>query len=252
MQQHPHQRKTSQQPVPPSRPERDEASGNRRFGPRRRDRFARSAASDAALNGPDVPVEEKAAELDGDSGRDNQTVFIDEDQIETVGDEERTLDVPVYEGSLEAEGAGFQSEHLESLTDLELREGETDDPRIAAEEGLTYIPPTDPPIVPSDDLQDAEIASGFGMTSQSDPYDESHHDELLYAEDEFSARIRDALRADAQTADFADRIRIETEAGRVILRGTVDTIDDTDNAAAVAEEVEGVTEVIDRMRVRGL
>ncbi len=250
MQQHPHQHKKPQRAVPPTRPQR-ELPQSRRFGARRRE-TPDPAASDPALNGPDVPLEEKVAELAGDSGRDNQTVFIDEDQIELVGDEEADLDVPVYEGELEAEGARFGAEHLEALTDQELRDGETDDPSVAAEEGLTYIPPTDPPIVPSDDLQGAEIAAGFGSTSQADPYAASHHDEALYAEDEVSARVRDALRADAQTADFAERLSIDTEGGRVILRGTVDSIDDTDAAAAVAEEVEGVTEVIDRLRVRGL
>ncbi len=193
----------------------------------------------------------QAAELSGDSGRDRQTVFIDENQIEVVGSEER-LDVPVYEGDLEAEGAGYDVEHLESLTDDELRDGETDDPMVAAEEGLTYVAPTDPPVYPGDDPSGPEVAAGFGSTAQSDPFDESHHDELLSPEDEVTARVRDALRADASTSDFADRLGIDSEGGLVVLRGLVDSIDDTDNAAAVAAGVEGVSEVVDQLEVRGL
>lgn len=208
-------------------------------------------ASDPALNPPDVPGEEKSAELEGDEGRDNQTVFFQADQIETVGGR-GDLDVPVYQGELEAEGGSYGVEQLESLTETELREGETDDPSVAAEEGLTYVPPTDPPVYASGEGEGLEIAAGFGSTSLDEPFDASHHDELLYSEDEMTARLRDALRADASTVDIADTLEIETEGGRVILRGLVDSIDDADDAVAVAEEVEGVTEVLDRTRVRGL
>ena len=34
---------------------------------------------------------------------------------------------------------------LDEATDSELRDGETDDPLVAIEEGQTYVPPTDPP-----------------------------------------------------------------------------------------------------------
>jgi hypothetical protein len=175
--------------------------------------------------------------LSGDD-RDSQTVFFTQDQVASVGSEE-DLDVPIDEGALEAEGGQYGVERLESLTETELRDGETDDPNIAAEEGLTYVAPTDPPFRTSDGPD--------GI-----PFDEDHHDDPLYAADEVTARVREALRADAATTEFADQVHISTAAGRVILSGTVDTIDDTDEAAAVAERVVGVTEVEDRMRVRGL
>ena len=56
-----------------------------------------------------------------------------------------------------------------------LRDGETDDPIAAAEEGLSYVPPTDPPIQPLDEP---------GAMEETD----------------LAGRIRDALRADAATA----------------------------------------------------
>ncbi len=67
-----------------------------------------------------------------------------------------------------------------------------------------------------------------------------------------TARVRDALRADASTSLYADRVRIDTEGGVVVLRGEVEDVDDTDAIASVAEQVEGVTEVRDELRVRGL
>ena len=171
--------------------------------------------------------EATAESLSGDD-RDNQTVFFTQDQVGSVGSE-HDLDVPIDEGALVAEGGQYGVERLESLTETELRDGETDDPNIATEEGMTYLAPTDPPVRTSDEPGGIEIAS-----------------------DEVTARVQDALRADAATTEFAGQIHVYTLAGRVILSGTVDTIDDTDEAAAVAEQVVGVTEVEDRMRVRGL
>ena len=78
---------------------------------------------------------------------------------------------------------------------MELRDGETDDANVASEEGLTYIPPVDPPVVPDpDDPQGARIASGFGLSAEDEPYDLSHHSALLSSEDEMVERIREALR----------------------------------------------------------
>ena len=66
------------------------------------------------------------------------------------------------------------------------------------------------------------------------------------------ARVREALRSDSLTSDYADRIAIATRDDRVVLRGVVDDIDDTDNLVAVAQRVSGVTEVIDALSVEGL
>ena len=138
------------------------------------------------------------------------------------------------------------------LTELELRAGETDDPRVAAEEGLTYVAPSDPPVVPSDDDRGIRIAAGFGSTALDEPYDEDHHADLVPEDDEMSARVREALRADATTSDYADRVAIATRGGRVILRGVVDDIDDTDNLVAVAQRATDVIEVVDELEVEGM
>ena len=66
---------------------------------------------------------------------------------------------------------------LDSAHSRGLREGETANSDIAAEEGQTWVPPVDPPDVgDSDDT--ADVAD----------------------DDEMSARVREALRADAATA----------------------------------------------------
>jgi hypothetical protein len=96
----------------------------------------------------------------------------------------------------------------------------------------------------------AEIASGLGVSALDEPYDEWHHSSFLPDDDEVSARGREALRADSSTWQYADTIAIETHDGMVILRGMVDDLIDNDNLLAVASNVAGVTEVVDALQVR--
>ena len=121
----------------------------------------------------------------------------------------------------------------------------------AIEEGMTYVPPIDPPIVPGG-YQNAQIASGLGVSALDEPYDQDHHSSFLSSDDEISGRVREAFRADSSTTQYVNRIAIEARDGVVTLRGVVDDLLDSDNLLAVAEYVDGVEEVIDELRVRGL
>jgi hypothetical protein len=140
---------------------------------------------------------------------------------------------------------------VEWLNETELREGETDDPLEATEEGLTYVPPVDPPVVPGEDGE-PEIASGFGDSALSEPYDQDHHSELLPTDDEVSDRVREAIRAESATSEYADTVEIETAGGIVRLRGVVADLVDEENLVDAAERVTGVTEVIDELEVEGI
>jgi len=60
------------------------------------------------------------------------------------------------------------------------------------------------------------------------------------------------LRADSSTTQYVGHIAIEVSGGTVTLRGHVDDLTDSDNLLAVAEYVDGVEEVVDELRVRGL
>jgi BON domain-containing protein len=213
---------------------------------------SRDPATNTPLNPPDVPVEQKQRELEGDRPRDQQAAYIDQSDTDSLGEITST---DVYEGELAAgvnDDLPNDPEDLEMLTELELRAEETDDPMKAVEEGFAYVPPIDPPIVPGEGLQNAEIASGLGVSALDEPYDADHHGSFLSADDEMSARVREALRTDSSTTQYADRLGITTRDGVVILRGVVDDLLDSDNLQAVAGYVEGVTEVVDELRVRGL
>jgi heterodisulfide reductase subunit B len=74
----------------------------------------------------------------------------------------------------------------------------------------------------------------------------------LKNDDELRARVREALRADSSTSQYASKIAISVRDGVVTLRGIVDDLVDSDNLLAVAEYVEDVDEVVDELRVRGL
>jgi hypothetical protein len=175
--------------------------------------------------------------------RRDETYFT-EDEVEHSGElTETELD----------EGQSEQPVALEGLADEELREGETDDPSVAAEEGLAWVPPIDPPVV-ADEEEPAgvRVAAGFGLASDDEPFDDDHEDELLSPGDELNDRIRDALRADAATSRFADSLIIGRRDGTVVVRGVVDDIEDSDNVAEVISKVPGVTEVVDETEVAAL
>lgn len=204
------------------------------------------------LNGPDPDEDqEKLDQLMGNRTADDQgTAVISAEFVDGLGE---LRDTQQYLGEVEA-GVNADlpddPESLELLTELELREDETDDAFTASDEGMTYVPPIDPPTVPSASFQDAEIASGFGVSALDEPFDQDGHGSFELNDDEIVARVYEALRADSATSAYANRVRIEVEEGVVTLRGEVSDLDDSDNLTAVAGYVEGVVDVIDELRVR--
>jgi hypothetical protein len=184
-----------------------------------------------ALQGEEMPVDQDAVLEPGEFEAPRQPTLTELDRGES---------------SPEPELIGNETEIFDGLSLDELREGETDDPEVAAEEGLTYVPPSDPPFhTDPADPDGFEIAAGMAVDALAEPYDADHPSSLLPDELELTARIRDALRADAATTNLADRLIIGTRGSTVVVRGIVDDIDDSDAIAEVIERVDGVDEVID-------
>lgn len=209
-------------------------------------------STNAPLNPPDVPTEEKVRQLEGERPVEDQAAYIDASDTDDLGEISET---DIYEGELEAgvnDDLPNDPDQIEMLTEQELRDEETDDPMEAIEEGYAYTPPTDPPTVPSDNYDGAEIASGFGNSSLDEPYDANHHDQFTSDDDEMTDRVREALRADSSTTAYADRIAIAVRNNVVTLRGVVDDLTDAENLQAVAGYVEGIEDVIDETTVRGM
>lgn len=223
---------------------------------RGRQRPSSDPSTDTPLNPPDVPLEDKQRELEGRRTSDQGgTAYFDQSEIDGLGELTATdvQDEADLEGGEDDDLPG-DNESLEMLTEQELRDGETDDPLEAIQEGFTYVPPIDPPTVPTETGMDGDamMANGYSVSALDEPYDEDHHQVFMPGDDEMTARIREALRADSSTTEYASRLAIETRRGIVTIRGQVDDLIDSDNIIAVAEYVEGVSEVVDELEVRGM
>lgn len=59
--------------------------------------------------------------------------------------------------------------------------------------------------------------------------------------------VRRELREDAATTDL--ELEVEVRDGVAYLRGTVQDLVDSDNAAAVASRIPGVVDVVDELRI---
>jgi hypothetical protein len=193
----------------------------------------------------DLPPEDVQALL-GEEPPAEQDAVIDPDEFAEVPE---TTDTERYLGEPDRP----RDRTFVSVDDLAgVRDGETDDPYVASDEGLAYVPPMDPVVRASDDPEGVEIASGPGESALDDPYDDSHRSGDLSAEGDLTARIREALEADAATSELADRIAIAVVGRVAVLRGTVDGIDDGDTLVEVASRVGGIDEVRDETEVAGL
>jgi BON domain-containing protein len=193
---------------------------------------------------------EEVAALEGTPPLADQDAFVEPHEIEHP---DEPTDTERYEGDGVVAPQPLSAGIFDELTRLDDRPGETDDPNVAAEEGETWVPPIDPPVVADATSPDGmTVAAGFGSTALDEPFDADHHSSLLPVEDEVTARVREALLADARTSRLAGRVAVETDGGTVTVAGVVDDLEDGDLLAEVASAVTGVTEVVDRTEVEGL
>ncbi len=180
------------------------------------------------------------------------TAYFDAEDVERL---EGITMTDVYEGDTDVnqERVEGNAERFDLLVERELREGETDDAMEAVQEGLTYVPPIDPPITfDHDDPESIEVATGTDISARDPKFAESGLDTAHMAEDDMRALVRRSLRDDSSTSHLADRLSIAVINGTVIIRGEVDDIDDTDNIVSVVSDIPGVQEVRDQTIVRGL
>ena len=167
-----------------------------------------------------LPLEDEIEALQGEEPPADQDAVVSREEIED--EEERT----------------FSEYEAGAPVNPDLRAGETDDPLVAIEEGLTWVPPTDPPVVPAP-----------GDPDQIEVPGSADQDE---AEGSVNAQIREALRADAATSALADRVEIAVIGSTAVIRGRVDGPEDGDAIVEIASEVDGIDEVRDETEVAGL
>lgn len=124
----------------------------------------------------------------------------------------------------------------------------TTDPQEAAAEAEPYFPPTDPVVRPSTGDQQLTVVGGFEATSMDGLGGETGFD--VRNDDDLAQAVHRELTEDALTADLT--IRIGVAEGVVLLRGEVPTLEDAENAEAVASRVGGVREVREELTIPGL
>ncbi|MFW6074799.1 MAG: BON domain-containing protein [Chloroflexota bacterium] len=146
------------------------------------------------------------------------------------------------EDSIEIADIEFDPGSLEYLASLENGVDVTDDPMLAASEGLVYFPPTDPPVIPGGDEEGAEVGAGFSSSVTEDEEEET--DEYPPDDEELIERVRHALRTNPITSER--QLFVSARRGTVVITGVVQDAAEADTAANVADQVPGVQFVIDR------
>jgi hypothetical protein len=128
----------------------------------------------------------------------------------------------------------------------------TIDPEEAAEEGIPYFPPTDPMVRPDSGPEKLAMINGFSPTSVDDFGDAGDGAGGLVpqGDEQLADDIRRELREDALTVELAVDVQVRNSV--VYLRGVVETLDDAENAEAVAARVPGVESVVEQLEVLNL
>ncbi len=112
--------------------------------------------------------------------------------------------------------------------------------------GDVFFAPTDPVLRAGADGQ-PEVLGGFSPTA--DIPEPARSSDGRIGDEAIADAVRDALALDASTADLT--LTVDVAGAVVRLRGTVDSIEDGENAEAVASAVSGVTEAIDETEIAG-
>jgi hypothetical protein len=169
----------------------------------------------------ELPLDD-VIEIQGDSVPVDQDGILDPDELEHERSATRT-ELDAGYTIPDRAYAGGQESTLDDLDLDDLRDGETDDPGVASQEGLTYIPPTDPPAVSDEEAVGSDV----------------------------NVRIREALRADSQTSVLEDRLIVGTRGSVAVIRGVIDDVDDSDSIIEVVSRVRGISDVVDETELAG-
>lgn len=124
----------------------------------------------------------------------------------------------------------------------------TTDSEVSAAEAVPFFPPTDPVVRSVEPPDELEVVGGFAPTAMDEQNEEIPRDRI--PDDEIARHVLQELREDATTTDLT--IHVGVVRGVVTLRGDVPTLEDAENAEAVAGRVEGVAEVREALTVAGL
>ena len=130
--------------------------------------------------------------------------------------------------------------------------GDTDDPLVAVEEGVPYVPPSDRVL---SDVRADEAGPDLAGTAPSDAGELELDDAVQFGggtprDGQLRSDVVSALRASEIAS--GERLRIAVDGDTVTVSGVVESVDILDEVLAIVGDVPGVGEVIDEVRVPGI
>ena len=131
--------------------------------------------------------------------------------------------------------------------------GVTDDPLVAVEEGVPYVPPSDRVL---SDVRADEGGPDVAGTAPTDAEELGREEAIqpetgeLPRDGELQMDVIEALRASEIAA--GERLSIAVDGDTVTVRGEVESVDILDEVLGVVGDVPGVTDVVDEVRVPGI
>jgi hypothetical protein len=130
--------------------------------------------------------------------------------------------------------------------------GETDDPMVAQEEAVAWVPPLDRVI---SDARPEEGGRDVAGTAGDDAEELEREDDVQpYGrqprDGELLADVLEALRDSDVPA--GERLRLAARGSTILVRGEVESVDVLDEILGLIGDVPGVDEVIDEVDVRGV
>jgi len=153
------------------------------------------------------------------------------------------------ESDQEADEFAEEDMIVERLEDLEPDDDLTTDELEATEEGIPYRAPSDPPVLPSDDLEGVDIAAGFAPSvEETYPDSEEVPQRVEMGDLELQQHVCTVLRENSETAHLTD-IEVLVTRGIVVLRGPVSDEQDIAIVDEIVSDLDGVRAVRNELRV---
>lgn len=156
--------------------------------------------------------------------------------------------------NLEREGEPYRDAGLQEVNLDQVGTGEDVEPDFVDSIGTTdvmestsenepFFPPTDPVVVPTArEKEGIKVIGGFAPTADDNLSEPLGHPPKIYqTDDELAEDVQLALLRDASTSNLDIRVLVRN--GIVYLRGRVQSLEDVEQAEAVASSVPGVVEV---------
>lgn len=165
---------------------------------------------------------------------------------DSIFDDDEIFSLEELEEELEGEA---RDRDADGVYDTAHTDGSTTNVQEAMDQGLVYNPPSDPPVLPSDDPDGIKIATGFGDSMESAGADEYDLPEHVDNQDlDLQEDVEIELRDNSETGHLDD-VRVTVEDGVVWLYGTVPSDEDIAIVDYLVRDIEGVVDVENLLRL---